>query len=163
MKPEEAIYEVFEKVRNTVRSPQVEKLLFMSPKAVNAVVMHAKHMVADTTELFFPSRTQREFAEALASEHLKEKASKAVEEIEIGQQTHLSTIEFTGRAALAEVAIEAEAAAVIPDSVTEEILEMAVDAEVDPDFEPLLDNESQGKLKEVFRRHNTVQDMFRYR
>lgn len=163
MGPQDIIHSTFEMSHRAVTSPFVERFVLMPPKVAGAVFWHAKRMVSDTTELVFPTKTQREFARELAGEHELEKAERALKEIEIGEETDISTIKFAGRAALAEIAIEAEALEVVPWRVTDQIVEMAIEAEVDPEFEPLLDDEKQNKLKRVFRRHNTVRDMFRYR
>lgn len=161
MRPQEIIQGSFEISQRAISS--AESFALLPPKIAGAVFLHAKRMVADTTELVFPTQTQREFARELAGEHELEKAERALKEIEIGQEADISEIKFAGRAALAEVAIEAEAMDTVPWHVTDKIVEMAMDAEVDPDYEPLLDDDKQNRLKKVFRRHNTIQDMFRYK
>lgn len=156
MRPQDIVQSAFEMSQRTVTSPVFESFILKPPKIAGAVFLHAKQMVADTTELVLPSKTQLEFAMELAGEHELQKAEQALTEIEIGEEANISEIKFAGRAALAEVVIEAEESDIVPWGVTDRIVEMAVEAEVDPDFEPLLNDEKQNRLKRVFRRHNTL-------
>lgn len=161
MKSEKVVGGVFEVSQKLVTSSSVEKLALFPPRTAKIVFLYAKRVVANSAELFFPSKIQKDFARELAGEHALEKVSEVVEEIEVGQQLGNSEIIFSGRAALAEKVIEAGEAETVPWAVTDKIIDIALEAEVDPTFEPYLDDGPQNKLKKVLQKHDVVQDIFR--
>lgn len=110
-----------------------------------------------------PKSTQRDFARRLAAEGKIAAAIEAIEETHIGKQLHISDMEFDGRARLARLAIEAADSTLIPPDTTDEIAELAVNAGVDPNYEPLLEDDEQRRFREVYGRSQKVVDLLLYR
>lgn len=137
-----------------VRLP-AQGMMFGLSRAVGAV-REGRRLVA-------PTYTQREFAQKLAAEHVLNQASSALELVDIGLESGNSLIIFDARAKLANLAINAEASPVITDQITTQVVGMAKRVRVDPEFEPLLDDNTQAAYSHVYDMRGKVLDMSTYR
>jgi hypothetical protein len=150
--------------------PYIEGLALLPLKATAAVYAYARRVVADSTEVILP-KASTELARELAGEHELQKAEHVVKNIEIGENAKVSDIVFSARAELAEIVLESHDAKTVPREVTDKIIEMATEVEVDLEFEPYLDDETQDEFKKVVTEHTAkppkkrevVSDMSQYR
>ncbi len=157
MRPGEIVHNAFEVSQRA--APIVEGLFWTPPRMAGAVFLVAKQVVTDSVKVVRP-RTSQELARDLAGAHVKEEADEALEKIRIGRQTHIPEIVSEGRTDLAKVVIKAGEAETVPWKDTDQVIEMAKGAKVDPGC--VKGNERE-RLESVLERHDVVEDMSIYK
>lgn len=138
----------------------VKSIVTLPINAAEAVITYGLETAVRSKEVFFPSQTTSEFVDELMASDFDHQVELATNTYERGRAIKDHELGFFGGGWLLRLLCKADSSPDVPAARTEEIARYVVEEGLNPELEPLLDDNAAERATRVIKRFHPIKHLF---